>query len=157
MQLSVLVLSVGLALCGAVPRYELPGPWPATHQGPFLEREEAAMMPAELLMVSSRHPLSNIHPLKARERPRRSLQPGAPQYPLPGAQPAQRDNDVAVSATRERGVGTVVDAQGRANVWRSDDGNTRVDAHGRWTRVYDGPARGQRSHSAGVVFSHRWR
>ncbi|XP_063215504.1 holotricin-2-like [Bacillus rossius redtenbacheri] len=143
MQLSVLVLSVGLALCGAVPRYELPGPWPATHQGPFLEREEAAMMPAELLM--------------ARERPRRSLQPGAPQYPLPGAQPAQRDNDVAVSATRERGVGTVVDAQGRANVWRSDDGNTRVDTHGRWTRVYDGPARGQRSHSAGVVFSHRWR
>nr|CAD7435693.1 unnamed protein product [Timema monikensis] len=86
-------------------------------------------------------------------RVRRSFAPGAPQLPTSGS---GNGNGVDVSVTRERGVGTVVSGQAQGNVYRSPDGNTRVDAHGQWQRVYGGPQRGQRTHGAGVTFSHRW-
>nr|CAD7435853.1 unnamed protein product [Timema monikensis] len=88
-------------------------------------------------------------------RVRRSFAPGAPQLPTSGNSNGN-GNGVDVSVTRERGVGTVVSGQAQGNVYRSPDGNTRVDAHGQWQRVYDGPQRGQRTHGAGVTFSHRW-
>jgi hypothetical protein len=84
------------------------------------------------------------------ERVRRSLLPNAP-----APNPQSRGN-VDVDIHRQRGVGTVVKGQAEGNIYRSPDGNTRVDAHGHWSRVYDGPARGQRDHGAGVRFSHRW-
>nr|ARH02618.1 carausicin [Carausius morosus] len=144
MQIAVLILAAGLALCAAAPYYQLPDEpsWPQDADATYTYEPDFGGYYEQVL---------------AQGRARRSLQPGAPQFPTPGGQPGGNNNGVDVSVTRERGVGTVVDAQGRGNVWRSQDGNTRVDAHGRWTRVYDGPAHGQRSHSAGVVFSHRWR
>lgn len=86
------------------------------------------------------------------ERVRRSLLPKAP---APEPSPQGRGN-VDVDIHRERGVGTVVRGKAEGNIYRSPDGNTRVDAHGHWSRVYDGPARGQRDHGAGVRFSHSW-
>lgn len=89
-------------------------------------------------------------PTEHGERLRRSLLPNPP-APSP-----QGKGNVDVNIHRERGVGTVVSGKAEGNIYRSPDGNTRVDAHGHWSRVYDGPARGQREHGAGVRFSHSW-
>nr|AUI80411.1 attacin [Gomphocerus sibiricus] len=74
--------------------------------------------------------------------------------------PSPKDKDdrgkVDVDVHREKGVGTVVGVQGQGNVWKSDDGNTRVDADGSWQRVYRGPAAGKPNYSGGIRFSHRW-
>jgi hypothetical protein len=68
----------------------------------------------------------------------------------------QSRGNVNVDIHRERGVGTVVSGKAEGNIYRSPNGNTRVDFNGHWSRVYDGPARGQRNHGAGINFSHRW-
>ncbi|KAK7865323.1 hypothetical protein R5R35_007406 [Gryllus longicercus] len=57
---------------------------------------------------------------------------------------------------RERGVGTVVHAQGEGTVWRSRDGRTSVDAHGQYERVVRGPARGRPNYNVGVRVQHRF-
>jgi len=79
-----------------------------------------------------------------------------PQVPNPQGSNPQGRGSVDVDVQRQPGVGTVVRGTAEGNIYRSKDGNTRVDAHGHWSRVYDGPARGQREHGAGVRFSHRW-
>lgn len=84
------------------------------------------------------------------ERGRRSIAP-LPQQPDP-----QSKGNVNVDIHRERGVGTVVSGQAERKIYQSPNGNTRVDVNGHWSRVYDGPARGQRNHGAGIRFSHRW-
>jgi hypothetical protein len=84
------------------------------------------------------------------ERVLRSLAPSQ-QQPNP-----ESKGNVNVDIHRERGVGTVVSGKAEGNVYRSPNGNTRIDVNGHWSRVYDGPARGQRNHGAGIQFSHRW-
>jgi len=81
---------------------------------------------------------------------RRSFAPNAP-VPTP-----RKKGNVGVDIHRERGVGTVVRGQVEGNIYSSPNGNTRVDAHGHWSRVYDGPARGQRDYGGGISISHRW-
>nr|WCZ69498.1 attacin-like c3021 [Carausius morosus] len=51
-------------------------------------------------------------------------------------------------------VGVVGKVQGRGTVWQSDDGKSRVEAHGQWSKVLDGPQRDKPHHNAGVSFSH---
>uniref|UniRef100_A0A1V1G1J1 Putative prolixicin antimicrobial protein 1 n=1 Tax=Reticulitermes speratus TaxID=60591 RepID=A0A1V1G1J1_9NEOP len=89
-------------------------------------------------------------PTRNDERVRRSPIPD-PQAPNP-----QGRGNVGVDVHRERGVGTVVRGTAEGNIYRSPNGNTRLDAQGHWSRVYDGPARGQRDYGAGIRFSHRW-
>jgi hypothetical protein len=84
------------------------------------------------------------------ERLRRSL------VPLPKQPNPQSKGNVNVDIHRERGVGTVVSGKAERNIYQSPNGNTRVDVNGHWSRVYDGPARGQRNYDAGISFSHRW-
>ncbi|XP_049799234.1 uncharacterized protein LOC126234573 [Schistocerca nitens] len=76
---------------------------------------------------------------------------------FPSPEDKEDRGGVDVDVHREKGVGTVVGAQGHGNVWKSDDGNTRVDAEGSWQRVYHGPGAGKPNYSGGIRFSHRWR
>ncbi|XP_046990625.1 uncharacterized protein LOC124595783 [Schistocerca americana] len=79
---------------------------------------------------------------------------------LSWAHPSPKDKEdrggVDVDVHREKGVGTVVGARGHGNVWKSDDGRTRVDADGNWQRVYRGPGAGKPTYSGGVRLSHTW-
>ncbi|XP_049799238.1 uncharacterized protein LOC126234576 [Schistocerca nitens] len=76
------------------------------------------------------------------------------------AHPSPKDKEdrggMDVDVHREKGVGTVVGAHGHGNVWKSDDGRTRVDADGNWQRVYRGPGAGKPTYSGGVRLSHTW-
>ena len=77
-------------------------------------------------------------------------------FPDPKGPNPQGRGNVGVDVQRQPGVGTVVRGTAEGNIYRSKDGNTRLDAHGHWSRVYDGPARGQRDYGAGIRFSHSW-
>ncbi|KAK7869295.1 hypothetical protein R5R35_012864 [Gryllus longicercus] len=63
---------------------------------------------------------------------------------------------VSGSVHREKGVGTVVQAQGQGNIWTSKKGNAQVDAHGQWSKVVNGPARGKPNYNAGIRFTARF-
>nr|CAD7262687.1 unnamed protein product [Timema shepardi] len=146
--LATILLVAGLAVCWSEPAtsaaVDAPLPYMYLLQPVYIraaDEEGSQPLVEELQHVSG--------------RVRRSFAPGAPQLPSSG-NPNGNGNGVDVSVTRERGVGTVVSGQAQGNVYRSPDGNTRVDAHGQWQRVYDGPQRGQRTHGAGVTFSHKW-
>ncbi|XP_046988041.1 diptericin A [Schistocerca americana] len=76
-------------------------------------------------------------------------------YPSPADEEDRGGIDVNVH--REKGVGTVLDAQGQGNIFRSDDGKTRVDVQGQYERVIRGPARHSKPNfSGGITFSHRF-
>nr|AFZ78839.1 prolixicin antimicrobial protein [Coptotermes formosanus] len=85
-----------------------------------------------------------------------NLQAPNPRGPNPRGPNPQGRGNVGVDVQRERGVGTVVRGTAEGNIYRSRDGNTRLDAEGHYSRVLNGPARGQRDYGAGIRFSHRW-
>ncbi|XP_063219197.1 uncharacterized protein LOC134529236 [Bacillus rossius redtenbacheri] len=61
---------------------------------------------------------------------------------------------VRVDVREEDRVGVVAEVRGHGTVWRSDDGRSRVDARGEWSKVLDGPQWGKPRHGAGISFSH---
>ncbi|KAJ8896106.1 hypothetical protein PR048_001448 [Dryococelus australis] len=63
----------------------------------------------------------------------------------------------AVDVSRTPGFGTQVGAQGAANLWRSQDGRSSLDANARWSRNYGGPWGTSRpNYGAGLNFVHRF-
>ncbi|KAJ9587832.1 hypothetical protein L9F63_018735 [Diploptera punctata] len=50
----------------------------------------------------------------------------------------------------ESGKGVVVDVNGKRTVYESDNGKSRVNVEGSWSKVVDGPQRGKPQHSAGA-------
>ncbi|XP_045460543.1 attacin-B-like [Harmonia axyridis] len=64
---------------------------------------------------------------------------------------------INLGASNTRGFGTDFSATGNANLWRSNDGNTRVDAYANYDRHYGGPwGTGRPNYGGGLQFSHRF-
>nr|ATU82677.1 venom glycine-rich peptide Pp24a [Pristhesancus plagipennis] len=81
---------------------------------------------------------------------------GALAYARPEPEDKKDTGGFVVDVNNERGEGTRVDARGRQEVWRSDDGKSRAEVYGHWDRTYGGSNDGQRSHGYGGRFEHSW-
>nr|WCZ69497.1 attacin-like 1 c-1315 [Carausius morosus] len=63
----------------------------------------------------------------------------------------------SVDVSRTPGFGTQVSAQGNANLWRSNDRMSSLDANARWSRNYGSPWGTSRpDYGAGLTFTHRF-
>ncbi|XP_045460538.1 attacin-B-like [Harmonia axyridis] len=64
---------------------------------------------------------------------------------------------INLGASNTRGFGTDFSATGNANLWRSNNGNTRLDAYANYGRHYGGPwGTGRPNYGGGLQFSHRF-
>lgn len=62
-----------------------------------------------------------------------------------------------MGVSRTPKFGTDLNVEGRGNIWRSNDGNTRFDAVGNYGRHYGGiGGTGKPNYYGGVEFSHRF-
>nr|CAD7413483.1 unnamed protein product [Timema cristinae] len=59
-----------------------------------------------------------------------------------------------VDVYEEDRVGVVGKVQGQGTVWESNNGRSKVEAHGEWSKVFDGPERSKPHHKSGISFSH---
>ncbi|KAJ4427842.1 hypothetical protein ANN_25621 [Periplaneta americana] len=69
--------------------------------------------------------------------------------PMPGDKDKPRAH-VGAKINEESGVGVKAQVNGRGTLYESDDGRSRVNVEGQWSKVLDGPQRGKPQHKAGI-------
>jgi hypothetical protein len=63
---------------------------------------------------------------------------------------------VRTKVYEESGVGLKASVEGKGTVYQSDDGKSRVNVEGSWSKVLDGPQRGKPEHKGGITWDIEW-
>ncbi|KDR13687.1 hypothetical protein L798_12333 [Zootermopsis nevadensis] len=98
---------------------------------PFSEREDEAQLSENALERSRRSP----QPDDRKETPRGS---------------------VRTKVYEESGVGLKASVEGKGKLYESENGKSRVNVEGSWSKVLDGPQRGKPEHKGGVSWDIEW-
>jgi hypothetical protein len=69
----------------------------------------------------------------------------------------KRQFDFSLGANHEEGIGTNLNLESRANLWRSKSGNTKLDGSASWSKHFGSyGSNGRGKYSAILNFSHNY-
>uniref|UniRef100_U5ENE9 Putative attacin n=1 Tax=Corethrella appendiculata TaxID=1370023 RepID=U5ENE9_9DIPT len=69
----------------------------------------------------------------------------------------KRQFNINIEANHEEGYGTDFKAEAIASIWKSKNGNTRIDGHATYSKHFGGYSGNGKSKFGGMItFSHNW-